>query len=269
MTDLRSVLSRFLFPGLLIALGVLLLALSSGQSGFYLAAGAGVLAAGIISLLFVLGIISYRIQLFLFVILLITGLTYAYLDYKVIQDRIAYLDRKDEIGKKVIQRLKDIRTAQLAYLKANGAYAGDFETLIRFLKDGRVPIVKSIGSLPDSIASIEEAIELGLVLNKLPQGISEEEAIAQNLIIRDTIYVSALESAFGEEGSDKKRVGKFHVDSLPFVPVSNVRFQMKAGVVDVSGLQKPVFEVVDPQPFADQYKVGDLTQPSTNGNWTE
>ena len=47
-------------------------------------------------------------------------------------------------------------------------------------------------------------------------------------------------------------------------------FAMNAGFIDVSGLQKPVFEAVDSEPFAEPaLKVGSMTEANTNGNWKE
>ncbi len=45
---------------------------------------------------------------------------------------------------------------------------------------------------------------------------------------------------------------------------------MDSDSIEVSGgIVRPVFEVYDPKPFAEQYKVGSLTEATTNGNWNE
>ena len=43
-------------------------------------------------------------------------------------------DRRDV----VVEKLKDIRTAQIAFKNVYGKYANDFDTLIDFLKNGKV-----------------------------------------------------------------------------------------------------------------------------------
>jgi hypothetical protein len=113
----------------------------------------------------------------------------------------------------------------------------------------------------------EMARELGL-LNKMPAGMTDEEVINSGLIVRDTFQVAVLENVFNEE-DQRTRKAAFFVDSLPFVPFGGHRFEMNAGTVDAGGVTVPVFEVIDPKPFAEQFKLGSMTEASTSGNWNE
>lgn len=67
-------------------------------------------------------------------ILLVVCLVLAYVLYSRIEEPI----RQNEINKKIdaaiIQKLKDIRTAEIAYKDVNKVYTDNFDTLINFLK---------------------------------------------------------------------------------------------------------------------------------------
>ena len=157
-----------------------------------------------------------------------------------------------------IQRLKDIRTAQVAYRGENKEYTGSFETLIEFLKSGEFKVVKIIGDLDDSAT------------------------ISAGKIIRDTIRIPVLDSLF------KKG---YNVDSLRYVPFTQgVVFEMDTAYLTAGNVKVNVFEAkisndvllrgLDAQLLfnfnADRQlktgypglKVGSLTETTNNaGNW--
>ena len=87
----------------------------------------------------------------------------------------AFNERKSE----VVQKLIDIRSAQVAYKDKYKVYAGDFNTLIEFLNNDSIAIIKAIGEVPDSLTE-DQALELGI-------------------ISRDSAYISSYESVFTEE----------------------------------------------------------------------
>ncbi len=183
--------------------------------------------------------------------------------FKVIKEQ-----RKD----KIIQRLKDIRTAQDAYRSVYNRYTSSFDTLINFIKYDSVKIIRQIGSLTD------EQIEAGM---------TEAEGVKKGFIVRDEIKVSALENVFGKN---------YPIDNLRYVPFTNKKHQfvMGSGIIKTdSGVEVPVFEAkvsntVIFEDIYDQYKesileengerlrlkkypglkVGDLKEANNNvGNW--
>ena len=160
---------------------------------------------------------------------------------------------------RTIQRLKDIRSAQLAYRSLYGKFTGDFDTLINFIKTDSFKVVMQIGDLDDSLA------------------------VAQGRIIRDTLLVSVYDSLFGK---------KYPVDSMRFVPFTGgKKFEIGAGEITTgSGVKVKVFEVSvhndvllsgldrqlvinmnDERIKRDQFpglKVGSLTEATNHaGNW--
>jgi hypothetical protein len=157
----------------------------------------------------------------------------SYLIFRSINKPIQFNKEKEYRYSQVIQRLKDIRTAQLAYKSVNGAYTGNFDSLIAFVKSGQFPLIKQIGNVEDSTA----------------------------VIVRDTILVSVRDSIFPPN---------FPIDSLPFVPFGEgAKFKMQAGEIEKGKVKVKVFEAEDTAPFdkTEVLKVGSMTEPSNAGNW--
>ena len=88
------------------------------------------------------------------VVLAVAIIALGYLLWESIQKPIRFNKEKDRIEQATIQRLKDIRTAQLAFRSEFGQFTGDFDSLITFLKTDSFSVVQAIGSVPDSM--IEE-----------------------------------------------------------------------------------------------------------------
>ena len=106
---------------------------------------------------------------------------------------------------RIIQKLKDIRTAQEAYRTEKGKYTASFDTLINFIKYDSVKIIRSIGQLTDE---------------QLEAGMTEAEAVKKGFIIREVIKVNALENIFGKN---------YAIDNLRYVPFTNKKYEFKMG----------------------------------------
>lgn len=156
------------------------------------------------------------INIILFVVIIVL----AYFLWESIAEPIRFEKAKKKRYNVTIQNLKDIRTAELAYLAVNGRFTGNFDTLIDFVKNDSIPMVKAIGSVPDTL--------------------TEKQALEMGIIRRDTSYISTLDSLY-DDG--------YAIDSLRFVPFTNaVEFTLGAKIlsvgskVGVSTLKVPVFE---------------------------
>jgi len=182
----------------------------------------------------------------------------AYLVYESVQQPLRFNAEKDVRYDATVQRLKDIRTAQIAFRSENKRYTGSFDTLIDFVKTGQFKVVMIIGDEDD------------------------EAAVAAGKIRRDTVRIPVLDSLF--------RKG-YHIDSIRYVPYTrNVEFELGIAFVETGKVQVPVFEAkipfdvllhgLDPQLLvnynADRQlktgyaglKVGSLTETTNNaGNW--
>lgn len=155
------------------------------------------------------------------ILLFIVAVVLTYLIYQSIQRPIEFDKSKKVRYDATIERLKDIRKAQLAYKDVHGKFTGSFDTLINFVLHDSVRNVRKIGELTDSMIEAK---------------ISEKKAIQMGLLIRDTIRESVLESLFGKD---------YDANSLRYVPVPDTVAEFTMGqtlIVTGSGITVPVFE---------------------------
>ncbi len=147
--------------------------------------------------------------------------------WESIQKPIRFNKEKDRIEQATIQRLKDIRTAQLAFRSEHGRFTGNFDSLIIFLKTDSFSVVQAIGSVPDSM--IEE----------LGRKKAELQALKEGLISRDTIRLSVKDSLF---------TASYPIDSLKFAPYTQgYEFELGAGTLETtSKVAVRVFEAKVP-----------------------
>ena len=185
----------------------------------------------------------------------------AFMVVKSIQAPIKFGNEQKDREKEVVQRLIDIRDAEVQYKQANRKYTASFDTLIQFCQVAEIPIVNIIPDPTDTTFT---------------------------RTINDTIgMIKVMDSLFGEH----KRPG-FNVNDLRYVPFSNPtqEFEIEAGSITRSGtIQVPVFEVRTPyevylngmdqqrinnakaeKESINRYaglKVGSMEEASTDGNW--
>ncbi|MBN2697962.1 MAG: hypothetical protein JXR52_04000 [Bacteroidales bacterium] len=154
-------------------------------------------------------------------ILLILALGYLVIDS--IMEPIRFNRLVEQREKATIQRLKDIREAQKAYKDVYKRYTGSFDTLLSFLHTDSFSVIKAEGTIPE-----EWLEEFGLEK-------ARDKAIAEGIIVRETIKISVMDSLFG--------VG-FPVDSLRYVPYTeDVEFTMKSSkILTSSNLEVEVVE---------------------------
>lgn len=203
------------------------------------------------------------------ILLLIVAVVLAYLIYLSIQRPLDFEKAKDVRYEATIEKLKDIRKAQLEYRSAYGKFTGSWDTLINFVVNDSVKNVRKIGELTDSM---------------IEANITEKKGIEMGLLIRDTIRESVMDVIFS---------GSFDAEQLRYVPVSDTvaEFHLGATIITTgSGIKVPVFEAkahnnlvlrkLDRQLIInlnatrranDKYpglKVGSLTETVNNsGNW--
>lgn len=203
------------------------------------------------------------------IVLIVAAIILAYMIYQSVERPIEFEKAKDARYEVTVQRLKDIRKAELAFKDVNGRFTGNWDTLINFVKHDSLPLVRKIGMITDSM---------------IDAGITEEKAIKKGLIIRDTIRVSVLDTLFGTS---------YPIEKLKMIPVkdTNAEFHLGATILTTgSGIKVPVFEAKahnnillkdldrqlvinlnDQRRTNGKYpglKVGSLTETNNNaGNW--
>ncbi|MDD4830433.1 MAG: hypothetical protein WC108_03645 [Bacteroidales bacterium] len=204
----------------------------------------------------------------IFSIVLIVGIVaLAIVLYTSIMRPVKFDAEYNSRSTEVINKLKDIRTIQEAFKSTNGRFCGDIDSLLVFLETGKVNMVKKFGVVPDSL--------------------TEAQAIKAGIVKRDTITVNPLVKLTEEK---LLITAKKEIKNLKFIPYSDGKiFELKADVIDRGGIMVPTFEAtaeimtytkgMDEQDVINRkaeiiakdrypgWKVGDVTQPITDGNW--
>jgi len=186
--------------------------------------------------------------------------------YNSIDAPIEFNKVKNERYQKVIERLKDIRNAQVAFKSVNGIYSDNFDSLVNFIETGQFTIIEKRDS---SYMQYDRVYRIDML---------------REVIVVDTLgFVSVKDSLFKNDNRYK---------DLALVPIDGIdeKFSIKANIIDKNGYNVPVFEVKVSKDIIlfDQNKdllmqeketisvdgvngpalvLGSLEDVSTNGNW--
>lgn len=184
------------------------------------------------------------------IVFFVIALGLAYFLFDRIKFKIDEEDRIARIERNVIERLKMIRDAQIAYQAVNREYTNDWNELIQFIEDGKIYITQR----KETIIPLEYG--------------------ADSVIVQiDTLgSVQVRDSLFNE-----RRYPNFNLERLPYIPGSDQRFDIYAGKIErQGGARVDVFEVKDVAPVNPRrrlnnneraLRVGSRTEVTTSGNW--
>ena len=207
--------------------------------------------------------LSIVINIILFAIILLL----AWQVVKSIQAPIKFNTEQKARETQVIERLLDIRNAEVLYKNATNKYTDNFDTLINFCQNAEIPVVQMISK--------------------------QNAEDSTYYTVYDTIgFIKVMDSIKGKREN-------FNINDLKVVPFSQpqTNFELEAGTKETSGIKVPLFEARTPyevylaQPGAafnekewkqrvdnlkaekesiDRYaglKVGSMEEASTEGNW--
>jgi hypothetical protein len=186
--------------------------------------------------------------------------------YSSINGPIKFNRVKNERYAKVIDRLKDIKTAQVAHKDVRGFYANNFDSLVSFIDTGIFTLLEKRDS---SYLEYDRTYRIDML---------------KEVTVVDTLgFVPVRDSLFGNNDSYKMMAN---------VPINgtDAKFSIQADIIDKNGYQVPVFEVKVKKDVIlfDQNKdlldqenkvisvdgvngaeiiLGSMTEVSTNGNW--
>ena len=186
--------------------------------------------------------------------------------YSSINGPIKFNQVKNDRYTQVIDRLKDIRTAQIAHKDVNGFYANNFDSLVSFIDNGIFTVIEKRDS---SYLEYNRTYRIDML---------------KEVEIVDTLgFVPVKDSLFGDNESYKM---------MAKVPIEGTdsEFSIKADIIDKNGYQVPVFEVKVKKDVVlfDQNKdlldqenkvisvdgvngpeiiLGSMSDVSTSGNW--
>ncbi|MBP5625576.1 MAG: hypothetical protein J6W98_01510 [Bacteroidales bacterium] len=174
------------------------------------------------------------------VILLAAIAALIYWLYSSIMQPVNFNNEKASRQEVAVQRLKDIRTLQVAYKSVNGKFNSSIDSLKQFYENGEMEIVMQIGSLDDSLAVANtEAIKKANRNLKGDQMIAklQEAAAAGQSVVFSTITKMPVRDTLFRGRTD------FCVDSLKYIPFSGKQpIEMESTVKMVSGVPVPLFE---------------------------
>lgn len=156
------------------------------------------------------------IQIVLWVVILFIG----YMIYNSIQEPIEFEKIKKERFMPVIKKLEDIRISEIAYKDVNGEYTDSFDSLIKFIDQGRFVLTES----RDTSYLDEEYKKVYGTDKYIPD------------VIIDTIgYASVKDSLFRNTDRYKE---------MMYVPGTDKKekFELDAGFIIANDNQLPVFE---------------------------
>ncbi|MGI6073388.1 MAG: hypothetical protein ACOYEA_01940 [Fermentimonas sp.] len=181
------------------------------------------------------------------VLLAIAIVLLAYVSWRSIQVPIDFKAESERRDNAVIQRLIDIRTAQVALRSSTGTYTASFDTLINFVKNGKIATLVRSGDLTEaqleSGMTEEKAMQIinsGNVASIKEAGLWDDAKNAPQLV-RDSIFSPANQVLFPNRN--------LNPDSLQFVPNApeGTRFEMGVDSISTaSGYKIQVFEAKTP-----------------------
>ena len=210
-----------------------------------------------------------------------------WLTVKSIQKPVKFNNEVAARSQVAIQRLKDIRTLQVAFKSENGRFSPTVDSLKLFYEEGKMNIIMQIGSNDDSIAVANtEAIKKAnrrLKPAELTAKLQEAYNNGQKVVF-STVTIPVKDTLFHNRPD-------FCIDSLKYIPFSGGQeVEMESAIKTVSGVQVPLFEARMPyralckgldnqlrinldadrkdQNKYEGLQVGSVTAPNNNaGNW--
>lgn len=188
------------------------------------------------------------------VVLGIAIVVLVYYIYESIMGPVRFNTEMQKRREVVINRLKDIRDAQVAFKSVNGRYTGSFDTLITFITEGKIPVIKFTADPNDSTFTnpIKDTVDFIFVMDSIFKGRTDLKPEELRFI------------PYSEVGGDAKQ-----------------EFEINAGKISKGNVQVAVVEVFAPFKYflkelpmerhnidpEDGLRMGSMAEPTTDGNW--
>jgi len=199
-------------------------------------------------------------------VLWVLAIFFSYQIYNSISGPINFNKTKNIRYTEVINRMKEIRKAQIAHKDVNGFYANNFDSLVEFIDEGIFTLIEKRDS---SYLEYDRSYRIDML---------------REVVVVDTLgFVPVKDSLFPGVNSYK-----FFAN----VPVEGIdaKFELKSDIIEKNGYRVPVFEVKVAKNIIlhDQDKdllkqenetisvdgvnggaivLGSLSEIKTNGNW--
>lgn len=191
----------------------------------------------------------------------------AYMNYKAIYGPVEFNKVKEKRYAEVIDKLRDVRKVQMAHQEINRSYAKNFDQLLRFLDTADFIITQRRDT---TYLDKEYAKNYGV------------DKYIDDYVVDTLGFKKVKDSLFGKSDRYKTMM------EVPFT--DGKQMKMNAGLIDIKGVNTPVFKVEVPKEWilTDQDKdllnqemqtksvdgingesiiVGSMDEISTSGNW--
>ena len=201
------------------------------------------------------------------VVLWIASIFFAYKIYDSISGPINFNKTKIKRYSKVINVMKDIRTAQIAHKDVKGVYANNFDSLIKFIDEGIFTLLEKRDS---SYLEYDRTYRIDML---------------REVIVTDTLGFVPVKDSLFQTSERYKKMSKIPIEGL-----QDSVFKITSTIINKNGYKVPVFEVKvskntllfdQDEDLVKQENetvsvdgvngpeiiLGSLTNVSTNGNW--
>ncbi len=169
------------------------------------------------------------------IVLLLACIGIVYLIYSSIMQPVRFNKQKAYRESVAVQRLKDIRTLEVAYKSTTGKYTDNIDSLLNFYSNGKMEVMLQVGSADDSlaVANTEQLKKKGATIEDLKARYFAGE---KNLVFSTRSEIAVKDTIFHNRED-------FVPDSLRYIPFSGKKpVVLKAVVKPVSGVEVPLFE---------------------------
>jgi hypothetical protein len=217
-----------------------------------------------------------KLKPILSIVLWIVTLFFGYLIYQSVQAPIEFDKLKEKRFQIAVNKMLDIKSAQLAYKTVKGKYTDNLDSLVSFIENEKFTIVERKDT---SVIDVDKNRAYGLTVDAKGTGGYFKDIVVTKILGK----VSIKDSLF--KGSDRYK-------KLDVVKIGNIetKIAMKAGIIERDELKIAVFEAKlikasllsdqDPALIAKENKVvsvegingeyillGSLEEVSMSGNW--
>lgn len=303
-SKLAILIKKFSIPAIFFIVGIIMVifGIKNAQDTMFMMAAIMMFAAGGISVLYSSGKLKPGLVYIIGIGAGVAAIFTLAMSWKSVKDTNTYNKNYEMCKSLSIQNLQDIRFVQKAYMEKHGKYIDNWDDLVDYTKNGKVPHVKQLGLVPDTFlikAEYDHLVSLGLekkgaafqdnrmtevqayALSKWPEGPRFDNYFKG--FVRDTIEVSILETKFKNQSYADSRESAgfptFSADSLPFIPFTGAREKWNLEVADsvmMGDASVPAIHVYGTMPFSnvqgkanESISFGKLTSNETSGSWEE
>ena len=207
------------------------------------------------------------------IILVPVILTLGYLIYQIPAKEMEFKEKAKIRIDKNIQKLEDIKQAQIHFKQKYNRYAENADILLNFLLNESIIITKTVGEIPDSLmseygfAKADSIAAMRKYISRIP------DTISANLVVFDSAYLSKRNILYPLDIANLFKIPEtkkqYNIATDELAPYGGQIVQ----VLEISSNYKTILKGLDYKNYTHLYppddllKIGSLTEVSLNGNW--